>query len=97
MSKRNDAELDDWPRDEYGPNDLQGGVRGKHAERFKAGTNLVPLEPDVAEAFPDGEAVNEALRLLMRIAKTSVKRERPSKRRQRVSGDKGVSARPEGR
>jgi len=82
MRKRNDAELDDWPREEYGLSDLKDGVRGKYAERFKAGTNLVLLAPDVAEAFPSSKAVNDALRMLMRLAKTSAKRERPSKRRQ---------------
>ncbi len=46
-------------RDEY---DFSRGVRGKYAERFAAGTNLVRLEPDVAKAFPTSEAVNRALR-----------------------------------
>ena len=45
------------------------GVRGKYAERYRDGTNLVLLAPDVAEAFSDGEAVNEALRLVMQFAK----------------------------
>jgi len=53
---------------------IRGGVRGKYAARYKAGTNLVLLAPDVAVAFPDAEAVNEALRLLMKVAKTSVPR-----------------------
>ena len=38
---------------------LQAGERGKYAERYKAGTNLVLLDPDVAQAFPNDEAVNE--------------------------------------
>lgn len=41
---------------------------GFTAERFKKGTNLVLLEPDVAAAFPDEAAVNEALRLVMRLS-----------------------------
>ena len=43
---------------------LRGAVRGKYAERYRQGTNLVLLAADVAEAFPTQEAVNEALRLL---------------------------------
>jgi len=46
---------------------LKGGVRGKYAERFREGTNLVLLEPDVAKAFPDAQAVNEALRLVIQL------------------------------
>ncbi len=48
---------------------LPGGVRGKYAERYRAGTNLVLLDPDVAEAFPDAEAVNGALRLVLQLTK----------------------------
>jgi hypothetical protein len=42
--------------------DLRGGVRGKYFERYKAGTNVVLLEPDVAKVFRDSATVNEALR-----------------------------------
>jgi len=49
--------------------DFSRGVRGKYYERFKKGTNLVLLEPDIAKAFPDSASVNEALRLLVNIAK----------------------------
>lgn len=51
--------------------DFRGGVRGKYAARFAAGTNVVVLAPDVAESFPDSAAVNEALRALMKIARNS--------------------------
>ena len=44
---------------------LKGGVRGKYYERAMAGTNLVLIEPDVAEVFPNSEAVNVALRGLI--------------------------------
>jgi hypothetical protein len=47
--------------------DLTGGVRGKYAERYAAGTNLVRLDPDVAKVFPDSQAVNDALRALVKI------------------------------
>jgi len=46
---------------------LKGGVRGKYAARYRAGTNLVLLEPDVAKAFPNEKAVNEALKLVIRL------------------------------
>jgi hypothetical protein len=52
------AEHDDM-QDEY---DFSGGVRGKYAERYAQGTNLVALDPDVAAAFPDSASVNRALR-----------------------------------
>ncbi len=48
---------------------LKDGVRGKYVERYRAGTNLVRLAPDVAEAFPTEDAVNEALRLVIQMAK----------------------------
>jgi hypothetical protein len=60
-------------RKEYDLTQLQGGVRGKYAQRYRAGTNIVRLAPDVAAAFPNEEAVNEALRLLLKVAKTTVR------------------------
>ena len=55
-------------RPEYDFSQLKGRVRGKYVERYQAGTNLVLLEPDVAAAFPDAKTVNEALRLLIKVA-----------------------------
>ena len=52
-------ERDDEMRAEY---DLRGGVRGKYYERYREGTNVVLLDPDVAKVFHDSEAVNVALR-----------------------------------
>lgn len=52
--------------------DFSGGVRGKYAEKYANGTNVVVLSPDVAEAFPDAEAVNNALRALLTIARRNV-------------------------
>ncbi len=46
--------------------DFRGGARGKHAHRYAQGTNLVLLEPDVAKAFPTANAVNRALRTLVK-------------------------------
>lgn len=54
--------------------DFSQGVRGKYAQRYSEGTNLVALSPDVAEFFPDSEAVNAALRALIEIARKSTKK-----------------------
>ncbi|MBO0350143.1 hypothetical protein J0895_13670 [Phormidium pseudopriestleyi FRX01] len=54
--------------DEYDFSQLSGGVQGKYVERYRKGTNLVLLDPDVARAFPNQESVNEALRLLIQIS-----------------------------
>jgi hypothetical protein len=61
---------------EYDLSKLKGGVRGKYVERFRAGTNLVLLSPDVAEYFPDEQSVNTALRTLIRVAKRPLRRAR---------------------
>jgi len=54
--------LGDDMRPEYDFASMKGGVRGKHAKRFREGTNIVLLDPAVVEAFPTEDAVNEALR-----------------------------------
>ena len=51
---------------------LKDGARGKYAERYRTGTNLALLDPDVARAFPDDAAVNQALRLVIAIAKLGI-------------------------
>ena len=62
------TELNDELRPEYDMKALlKGGVRGKYAPRYRAGTNLVLLEPEVAKAFPNEKAVNEALKLVMKL------------------------------
>ena len=68
MNRKIDPEREDELRPEYDFSQLEGGVRGKYVERYRAGTNLVFLDPDVAQAFPTEDAVNEVLRLLMQIA-----------------------------
>ena len=69
MSQANKASPDKQMRAEY---DLRGGVRGKYYERYRQGTNIVVLEPDIAAVFPDSAAVNQALRLLIRVAREQV-------------------------
>jgi len=53
---------------EYDFASMKGGVRGKYVRRLRSGSNLVLLEPDVAEAFPTDVAVNQALRAAMKVA-----------------------------
>lgn len=55
-----DDEKDDL-RDEYPEELIRSGVRGKYAARYREGTNLVPIDPDLKKHFPDSEAVNRAL------------------------------------
>lgn len=72
MTKKTEKrERCDELRGEYDLSELKGGVRGKYIARYRAGTNLVLLSPDVAEHFPDEQAVNSALRTLIRAAKRS--------------------------
>jgi hypothetical protein len=72
MKKDINYEMDDELRPEYDLAQLQEGVKGKYTERYRQGTNLVLLEPDVAQAFPNAQSVNEALRLLIKLAKSQV-------------------------
>lgn len=74
MKKHVEKQTPDELRPEYDLAQLRGGVRGKYAARFKAGTNLVLLSPDVAEYFPDEQSVNAALRSLVGIAKAKLHR-----------------------
>ena len=58
-------------RPEYDLSKLKGGVRGKYYQKAAAGTNLVLIEPDLADVFPDTESVNRALRLLADTAEVA--------------------------
>jgi len=69
MSQANKAESREQMRPEY---DIRGGVRGKYYERYRQGTNVVMLDPDVAAVFHDAEAVNRALRMLIQVARKQV-------------------------
>jgi hypothetical protein len=68
MDNKNSDDL----RAEYDFSAMKGGVRGKYAQRYRAGTNLVKIEPDVAEIFGNDFAVNEALRSLIKVARHQV-------------------------
>ena len=59
-------------RSEYDFSDMKGAVRGKHAVSYCTGASWVLLDPDVAEVFKGTQAVNDALRALIGIARTQV-------------------------
>ena len=65
MNQQNKLEHNEEMRSEY---DLSGGVRGKYYQKYKQDTNIIRLDPDVAEVFRDSESVNQALRSLINIA-----------------------------
>ena len=67
----NKADDTDELRPEYKREDFGPMVRGKYAARMKESSNIVVLDPDVAEAFPNAQAVNQALRQLLELAKSS--------------------------
>ena len=69
MSKKTESNEPEM-REEY---DFSEGVRGKYAARFREGSNVIVLDPDVAEVFRDPQAVNNALRLLAQSARSSEK------------------------
>jgi len=56
--------------------DLAGAVRGKYCQQYRQGTNMILLDPDVAQAFQDSESVNRALRLLLDLARQVVPQSR---------------------
>ena len=58
-------------RPEYQRSDFAELVRGKYAARVGAATNVVVLEPQIARAFPNDRAVNNALRSFLRIRKAN--------------------------
>ena len=66
MINQQDSEM----LDEY---DFSQGVRGKYAQRYSEGTNIVKLDDDVAEIFPDAKTVNDALRALAKIIRSHQK------------------------
>jgi hypothetical protein len=84
MSKASKPDTDDL-LPEYDFSSMAGAVHGKYYQRYRAGVNLVLLEPEVARAFPTARAVNEALRSVMRASKAPRRRTRlPNKRMQRT-------------
>ena len=77
-------------RAEYDLSQLKGGVRGKYYRQATAGTNLVLVDPELANVFPDTDSVNRALRLLADTAEAAtgrslVRRRTPNKRLKRTA------------
>lgn len=68
MNKEIENGMEDELRSEYDFAQMEGGIRGKYIERYCHGTNLVLLDPDVAQVFPNDKTVNDALRLLIQVA-----------------------------
>ncbi len=85
MKKKTDKA--DEMRPEYDLRELKFVGRGIYAERYRSGTNLVLLEPDVRAAFPDAKSVNEALRVIAKAAKQQASRAQktPTRRRRTTS------------
>jgi hypothetical protein len=71
--KKAKSELNDWARPEYKRSDFGTMVRGKYAKRIQESTNVIVLDPEVAIAFPNDEAVNNALRGLIATTRSSAK------------------------
>jgi hypothetical protein len=76
MKKPTEHQNDDM-RQEYDFASMNGGVRGKHYDEYRKETNVVLLKPDVAEAFPTEDAVNEALRGILSTARGAKDRRSP--------------------
>lgn len=81
MKKAKAKGTDPDMRPEY---DFSGAVRGKYLERYRRSSNVVLLDPDVSEAFPNAASVNQALRALASVARRSARVKRV--RRPRKSG-----------
>jgi hypothetical protein len=74
MNQELNSEREPEMLDEY---DFSGGVRGKYAARFARGSNVVVLDPDVAQVFSDSESVNRALRALVGIIQSQSEKAHP--------------------
>ena len=60
------TELNNELRPDYDETLLKNGIRGKYAKQYAAGANIARLDPDVATAFPNEEAVNETFRFVLK-------------------------------
>lgn len=87
--KKVKSELNDWSRPEYQRSNFGEMVRGKYVKRIQESTNVIVLDPKVAKAFPNDEAVNNALRGLIGLAPSST---RSSSKRKSKSTEKRRAA-----
>jgi hypothetical protein len=74
MNRKNSPKQEEDMLPEY---DFSLGVRGKHHEAYRAGANVIFLEPDLARIFKDSESVNRVLRLLLDLARESASTNEP--------------------
>ncbi len=79
-TKKASSRRSDEMRSEYDLASLKNPVRGKYYARAIAGSNVILLDPDVAEAFPDAKSVNDALRVLVSLARAKVRGGRRARR-----------------
>lgn len=87
--KKSKSASKDWLRPEYTRSDFGPVVRGKYANRSRVSTNVVVLDPQVARVFPNEQAVNNALRGLIGLARSCLRprssairpRSKPTRRR----------------
>ena len=93
MNQRVEKTDSDEMRPEY---DFSGAVRGKYYERYRAGTNVVLLDADVAEIFPTSQNVNDALRVLIRAAHGKLVRRVGRTRQQKSLTQRSTRPRPRG-
>jgi hypothetical protein len=93
MKKVKTAAVDGDMLREY---DFTGAVRGKYYERFRQGSNVVLLDPDVSAAFPTSESVNAALRRLVSVSRRSVPRRAPRRPNKRMLLTRSAKARRRG-
>jgi len=80
MKKKVDEDLDEM-RPEYNLSKLKFVGRGIYAERYRSGTNIVKLDPDVREAFPNDELVNETLRAVAKARRQASRAKKPQPRK----------------
>ena len=77
--KKAKGSSNDELRSEYKRSDFGELVRGKYAERLKKSSNIVVVDPELSHLFPNGDAVNTALRSLAEIAKRAESTRRRSR------------------
>jgi hypothetical protein len=70
-------------RPEY---DFSGGVRGKYYDRYRSSSNIVVLDPDISAVFPNAASVNDALRMLVTVARKRVAKRRSIGPKRRTRG-----------
>ncbi len=85
MKRKSGRRIKDELQPEYDFAKMTGGVRGKYVQRYREGRNLALLDRDVAEAFPNDEAVNAALRAVKKAAERLSQQATPKRRKRTVA------------